>query len=518
MKRSTFIDQVRNAKELWDVIVIGGGATGLGVAVDAASRGYRTLLLEQNDFAKATSSRSTKIAHGGVRYLEQCDFGMVFEGLHERGRMIKNAPHLVYPLKYVIPTTHYWELPFFGAGLTLYDLLAGGMSLGRSLILSKTRALQHLPTLNPDKLCGGILYMDGQFDDARLAMTLALTLADHGGVPLNYFPVDSLVKENGRVVGVLAHDAMAEQRFEIRGKVVINATGIFTDFIRRMDDKNSDQMLSVSQGTHIVVDKSFLPGTTALMIPKTDDGRLLFGIPWYDRLVLGTTDIARKDIPLEPHPMEEEIDFIVRNANRYLSKTVERKDILSVFAGLRPLVKAEGATSTAKLSRLHRIVVSESSLVSVAGGKWTTYRRMGEDTMERAIKVAGLDYKPSPTRDMPLHGSMEVSDRSPNSVYGSDISRINDLVSQDKTLAEKIHPNLPYNFAEIVWAVREESATSLEDVLSRRTRSLLLDARASIEIAPRVAQLVAKELGRDSAWEKAQVEEYTQLAKTYLPA
>lgn len=518
MNRNSHLERIRSEKQPWDVLVIGGGATGLGVAVDAASRGYRTILLEQHDFAKATSSRSTKIAHGGVRYLEQFDFGLVFEALHERGRMIQNAPHLVYPLKYVVPAYHYWELPFFGAGLKFYDALSGRSSLGPSLILSKKETLEHLSTIAPEKLVGGILYMDGQFDDARLALTLALTLADLGGVPLNYAPVESLIKTNGRVTGVVAHDAETGKQFEVHAKVVINATGIFTDFVRRMDEPAAEQMLSVSQGTHIVVDRSFMPGTTALMIPKTEDGRLLFGIPWYDRVVIGTTDIPLKDIQLEPKPLDEEIEFILRNANLYLSKTITRKDILSVFAGLRPLVRAEGASTTSKLSRSHRIVVSNSKLVTITGGKWTTYRRMAEDTLDQAAHVGGLEFKHSGTRDLQLHGHMEVTDRSPNSVYGSDIGKIEKLALAEKNLGEKIHPNLPYTLAEILWAVREEMGRTLEDVLARRTRSLLLDAHASIEAAPRVAQLMAGELKYDSSWEQAQVKEYTALAKAYLPS
>lgn len=517
MNRKDLLNRVASQKE-WDVIVIGGGATGLGVALDSVSRGFKTVLLEQHDFAKATSSRSTKIAHGGVRYMQQADFGLVYEALHERGRMIQNAPHLVYPLKYVIPASQYWELPFFGVGLKFYDALSGHSSLGPSLVLSKKEAIEHLPTINPDKLVGGILYMDGQFDDARLALTLAVTTADHGGVPLNYCPVDGLLKTNGIVDGVAAHDVFTGQKFELKAKIVINATGIFTDFIRRMDEPHAEQMLSVSQGTHIVVDGSFLPTTTALMIPKTEDGRLLFGIPWYGKLVIGTTDIPKKEIPLEPIPMKEEIDFIVKHANKYLTKQIHHDDILSAFAGLRPLVRAKGASSTKKLSRTHRIELSDSKLLTITGGKWTTYRRMAQDTIDEAIKVAGLPNRPTGTKDMPLHGAMEVPDRTPNSVYGSDIAKIEALAKVEPGLEQTIHPRLPYTFAECLWSIREESTTSLEDILSRRTRSLLLDARASMEAAPKVAHLIARELGHDAKWEQNQVEEYLALAKTYLPA
>lgn len=517
MNRAGFLKRVRASGETWDVIVVGGGATGLGVAVDAAARGFRTVLFEQHDFAKATSSRSTKIAHGGVRYLEQGDVGLVFEALHERGLMIRNAPHLAYPLTYVVPAFHWWDLPFYGIGLKLYDALAGRSSLGASLVLDREKTLRHLPTVKSDRLVGGILYMDGQFDDARLALALAMTLADQGGIPLNYCPVESLLKTDGRVDGVMVRDLEGGESFEVRGRVVINAGGIFTDSVRRMDDRNAESILSVSQGSHIVVDRSFLPSKTALLIPKTDDGRVLFGIPWYDRLIIGTTDIPKKESLLEPRPLREEIDFLIGQTGRYLAQPITHADILSVFSGLRPLVRAEGTSNTAKLSRSHRIEVSPSKLVSISGGKWTTYRRMAQDTMDRAIREAGLERRPAATKTLKLHGYMEVTDRSPNSVYGSDLAGIGRLEQEHPEWKEALHPRLPYRLSEAVWAVRHEMARTLEDVLSRRTRSLLLDARASMEAAPRVAGIMAAELGWDGDRKGKQVGLYLELARNYLP-
>jgi len=518
MNRTEMLGRLRAGDE-WDVIVIGGGATGLGVAVDSASRGFRTVLVEQHDFAKATSSRSTKIAHGGVRYLEQGDVGLVFEALHERGLMIENAPHLVYPLTYVVPAFSWLDIPFYGVGLKLYDALAGSSSLGPSLILGKKKTLGHLPTIKSDRLVGGILYMDGQFDDARLALALAMTFADQGGTILNYCRVDFLSKEGGRVNGVAVTDLESGESHQLRGKTVVNATGIFSDSIRRLDQAGAEPVLSVSQGSHIVVDRSFLPSSTALLIPKTDDGRVLFGIPWYDRLIVGTTDISKKESLLEPRPMPEEIDFLIEQTSRYLTRKITHGDILSAFSGLRPLVRAEGAGSTAKLSRSHRIEVSDTGLISIVGGKWTTYRRMAQDTMDRVIAEAGLQFRRSATKQLALHGKMEVTDRSPNSVYGSDLARIDELERSNPAWAEKIHARLPYRFSEVVWAVREEMALHLEDVLARRTRSLLLDARASLECARKVAELMAAELGRDGNgdWVEQELGNYQELARGYLP-
>ena len=517
MNRKKLLETLRTGKP-WDVIVVGGGATGLGVAVDAASRGLKTVLLERSDFAKATSSRSTKIAHGGVRYLQQGDIPLVYEALHERGLMIQNAPHLVHPLTYVVPTFKWWELPFYGIGLKVYDALSGFTSLGRTKILNRAKALEYLPTIRRE-INGGVLYMDGQFDDARLALILALTMNDLGGVPLNYMKVTALTKDGGRINGVTARDEISGEEFTISGRVVVNATGIFTDEIRHMDEPSAHHLLSVSQGAHIVVDKSYLPGTTAFMIPKTEDGRVLFGIPWHDRLVIGTTDIPRPGAELEPKPLEEEIEFLVHHANKYLTKTLERKDVLSVFAGLRPLVAAGDGKQTKKLSRNHRIIVSDAGLVTIAGGKWTTYRRMAEQTVDRVIKVGGLAAKPCPTKHLPLHGYLDVSVTKdiPETVYGTDWLEIKKITDANSELAEKIHPRLPYSTAEIVWSLRSEQALTLDDVLARRTRSLLLDARAAVEIAPKIAALMAKELDRDETWVKQQTEEFTELARRYLP-
>jgi len=517
MERAKLLETLRDRKEPWDVVVIGGGATGLGVAVDAAARGLKTVLLEQNDFAKGTSSRSTKIAHGGVRYLEEGDIPLVYEGLHERKLMIQNAPHLVHPLTYVVPTFRWWELPFYGIGLTMYSALAGFTGLGRTQILSRAKALEHLPTMRKE-INGGVLYMDGQFDDARLALTLAATAYDRGAVPLNYMKVTGLQKDGERICGVVVRDEETDEEFGIAARVVVNATGIFTDDIRHMDEPNAHHLLSVSQGAHIIVDKSYLPSNTAFLIPKTDDGRVLFGIPWHDRLLIGTTDIPREEAELEPRALEEEIEFLVHHSNKYLTKKLERKDILSVFAGLRPLVAAGDGKQTKKLSRNHRIVVSKTGLITIVGGKWTTYRRMAEQTVDRAVRVGKLNAQPCSTKHMPLHGYLDIAITKdvPETVYGTDWPEIKKLADADAELAKKIHSNLPYTFAEIVWSVRHEQARTLDDVLARRTRSLLLDARAAIEIAPCIAALLAKELGRDDAWAAKQTEDFVVLAQRYL--
>ena len=491
---------------LWDVIVIGGGASGLGTAVEAASRGYKTLLLEAHDYAKGTSSRSTKLVHGGVRYLAQGHLHLVHESLHERGLLKCNAPHLVHDLGFLIATYQLWRWPFYGIGLKLYDLLAGKLNLRPSRPLGRKAALAHIPTLKPSQLKGGLLYFDGQFDDSRLAITLMRTLEDQGGVALNAAPVTSLLKAGGRVTGVRFTDSETGTAHTAQGRVVINATGIFVDGVRRLDNADIAPMLTPSQGVHIVVDRRFLPGDTALMVPKTNDGRVLFAVPWHDRTLIGTTDTPVPEISLEPRALESEIDFILKTAGDYLDPVPQRSDILSVFAGLRPLVKAKTA-DTKSLSREHTLVVSESGLITLTGGKWTTYRRMGEDTIDLAVSEAGLPLRPSVTSGLRLHGWLENGD-----VYGSDKAAVEALPGANT----KLHPNLPYTEAEVRWAVRFEQARSIEDVLARRLRNLLLDAAASMVIAPRVAEIMAEELGRDEKWQAAQVETFTALARGYM--
>lgn len=515
MMRSELLDRV-TASESWDVIIIGGGATGLGTAVDAAARGYKTVLLEGVDFAKGTSSRSTKLVHGGVRYLAQGDVKLVYEALKERGLMRRNAPHIVHSREFIVPAYTWWYKPFYGAGLLLYSLLAGSLGLGFAKLISAAEALRRAPTLEPKGLRGGVVYYDGQFDDTRYAVSLLRTFQDLGGMALNYAPVTSIVKQNGKATGVQARDAETGTEFTLHGKAVVNATGVYADAVRKLDDRQSKQMLSPSQGIHIVLDRSFLPGESAIMIPKTDDGRVLFAVPWYNRVVVGTTDTPVKEASLEPRALDEEIAFVMSHAARYLSRDPREEDVLSIYAGLRPLVKAAEGTSTAALSRDHTLVVAPSGLITITGGKWTTYRHMAEDTVNHVADVGGLPKQPCTTEHLKLHGWLEQPEADPFGVYGSDAPALRTLMAEQPGWAEQLHPNLPYRVGEVVWAARYEMARTVEDVLARRTRALLLDARASQECAPKVAKLLAGELGRDAAWQQAQIKEYHTLANGYL--
>ncbi len=519
MNRDAMIAALEGGTRVWDLLVIGGGATGLGCAIDAASRGYDTLLLEQHDFAKGTSSRSTKLVHGGVRYLKQGNIALVLEALKERGLLLKNAPHLVRNLAFIVPNYDWWEGPFYGIGLKMYDLLAGKQGFGRSKTLSREKTMEHIPTLEPDGLIGGVIYYDGQFDDARLAINMAQTAAEQGGVLLNYMRVTGLVKEHGEVRGVEAVDQETGTAYTLRARAVINATGVFTDDIRRLDDPDAPPMISPSQGVHLVLDRSFLPGSTAIMVPRTDDGRVLFAIPWHDCVVVGTTDTPVDAPSLEPRAFDEEIDFILTHAARYLTKDPAPEDVLSVFAGLRPLVGSTGEEDTASLSRDHTLHISKSGLVTITGGKWTTYRKMAEDTIDQAATLAELEERPSSTRELHIHGYHRHADEfGPLQDYGSDAPALQNLMRERPALREPLHPKHPVVAAQVVWAVRHEMARTVEDVLARRTRLLLLDARASIEMAPKVAALMAAELGRDDAWQQAQVAQYRALAEGYLIA
>ncbi|HEV3412333.1 MAG TPA: glycerol-3-phosphate dehydrogenase/oxidase [Puia sp.] len=513
----------------WDFCIIGGGATGLGVAVDAASRGYSTLLLEEYDFAKGTSSRATKLIHGGVRYLQQGNIKLVTEALHERGILRRNAPHLVKNQSFIVPNYKWWEGPYYGLGLKVYDWMAGELGLGKSRWLSREEVLELAPTLDAEGLRGGVMYHDGQFDDARLAINLAQTAAGQGAVLLNYFRVDGLIKTDGRVTGVRATDQLNRGSFEVAAAAVINATGVFTDNILRLDDPHAAQVIAPSQGVHIILDKSYLPGKAAILVPHTDDGRVLFAVPWHDKIIVGTTDTPVSRPTIEPRALPEEVDFILQQIGRYLQKVPTRKDIRSVFAGLRPLVKSS-SKRTAELARDHLILVSDSGLITITGGKWTTYRRMAEDTVNKAIQRAGLSARACVTETLPIHGSggeagAQTGGREaggsgadePLQIYGSDAEAIRALAAANPKWGERLHQRLPYIQAEIVWAVREELCMTVEDALSRRTRSLLLDAMAAIECAPLVASLLAAELGRDEAWEQQQITYFRELAGNYLP-
>jgi glycerol-3-phosphate dehydrogenase len=517
MKRDRALSQIKNSSEPWDFLVIGGGATGLGVGVDAAARGYRTLLVEQADFAKGTSSRSTKLVHGGVRYLKQGNISLVLEALRERGLLCENAPHLVHSLSFIVPIYSWWEGPFYGIGMKIYDRLAGKLGLTASQVLSREDTLRHIPTLETEGLQRGVSYCDGQFDDSRLAVNLAQTIFNLGGAAINYMQVVSLIKEDDLVTGAVVRDMETGEDYPIRAKAVINATGVFSDGVRRMDEPAAKTVLAASRGTHLVLPRVFLPGDSAIMVPHTPDGRVLFAVPWHDRVLVGTTDIPDDDITLEPIATEDEIDFILTNVAKYLSKHPKRRDVLSVFTGLRPLVKAGDATNTAALSRDHTILISNSGLLTIAGGKWTTYRKMAQDAVDQAQTMAGLDERPCRTEHLQIHGwSRQEIEEANLRVYGADALLIREIARTQPEFSAKLHPELPYTAAEIVWAVREEMARTVEDALSRRTRALLLGARASIECAPRVAEIMAAELGLDDSWRRQAVDAYNNVARNYV--
>lgn len=519
MDRNHALHTIRDRTEPWDLIIIGGGATGLGAAVDAASRGYDVVLFEQADFAKGTSSRSTKLVHGGVRYLQQGNVSLVMEALSERGRLLKNAPHLVSDLAFIVPSYVWWESPFYGMGLKVYDLLAGKYGFGRSRHLSRDRVVEEIPSIQTDGLRGGTRYFDGQFDDARLAISLAMTAWEQGAVLANYVRVTNLLKDQEGVAnGVTVTDLETGETTDVIGKVIVNATGPQTDSVRRLDHPDAEAIVAPSQGVHIVLDRSFIPGDSAIMVPHTDDGRVMFAIPWYDVAVIGTTDTPLDTIDLDPVPFDHEIDFILDTANRYLSRPATRADIKSVFAGIRPLVKAGSGGSTAALSRDHTILIDpDSGLMTVVGGKWTTYRKMAEDVVDQASMLADLSPAPCVTESLPIHGHHENPDTLGRlSFYGSDAENVDALARSDSELAEPIHPALDINAAQVVWACRHEMARTVEDVLSRRSRSLLFDARAAMDAAETVAHLMAKELGRDNDWVADQVSTFQELAGDYV--
>lgn len=522
MKREILIDQVKKSgtDTLWDFVIIGGGATGLGIAVDAASRGYKTILLEQADFAKATSSRSTKLVHGGVRYLQKGDVALVREALHERGYLSRNAPHLVKNQRFIIGNYKWWEKPFYTVGLAIYDLLAGRMGLGHSLPMSKKEVIKHIPQIEQKNLRGGVCYHDGQFDDSRLAINLMQTAIENGAVVINYAGVTGLIKDQKKkVAGVVVKDHLSGDSFELTAKCVINATGIFVDDIIKMDNSNEKPLVRPSQGVHVVVDKSFLNSEDAIMVPKTSDGRVMFGVPWHNRLILGTTDTPVRDFVLEPKALEEEVDFILETAGRYLTAKPQRKDVLCVFAGLRPLAapnKQSDETKTKEISRSHKLLASESGLITITGGKWTTYRLMAEETVDFAVKTKQLTFKPCKTKHLKIHGYKETHDRNNHLyIYGSDQEGILNLQRSNPEYSERLHERLDFTVSEVVWAVQKEMACTVDDVLARRVRALFMDAKASIEMAPVVASIMAKELQKDQKWEEEQVQEYSEIAKSY---
>jgi len=520
MDRNQMLKRIEDQPDkVWDVIVIGGGATGLGTALDSTTRGYSTLLLEQSDFAKGTSSRSTKLVHGGVRYLAQGDISLVLEALHERGLLKKNAPHLFRDQSFIIPNYRWWTGPFYTVGMKVYDMMAGRLGLAPSEHISKEEVLEAIPNLSEDDLVGGVIYYDGQFDDARLAVNLAQSISENEGTIINYCKVEGLIKSPEHMItGVLARNIETGKRYKIRARAVINATGVFVDDLLKMDEPDSPPRVAPSQGIHIVLDASFLQGDSAIMIPKTSDGRVLFAVPWHGRVIVGTTDTPINDISLEPRALEEEIEFILNTASAYLERDPTRQDVLSVFAGLRPLAAPQdGSTETKEISRSHKLMVSLSGLVTITGGKWTTYRKMAQDTIDKAALIAGLEDRKCATRRMPIHGFAKNVDRDDHlHIYGSDKVHIKRLIVQRPELGEPIHPNLPFLKAEVVWAVRHEMARTVEDILARRTRALFLDARASIQMAEPVAYLMANELNWTDDHAVNEINNYKRLARGYL--
>jgi glycerol-3-phosphate dehydrogenase len=518
MNRAEFSQRIINRSEPWDLAVVGGGATGVGIAVDAAARGYDVVLLEQSDFGKGTSSRSTKLIHGGVRYLQRGNVSLVIEALKERGFLFHNAPHLVHDLPFVVPNYQWWEAPFYGIGLKVYDLLAGKYGFGRSELLSREQVLRRIPTLEREGLRGGVLYHDGQFDDSRLLINLVQTAAEQGACVLNYAAVLRLNKNSdGSIAGLVFRDAESGAEHSLRARCVVNATGPFSDALRRQDDSSARPMIAPSQGVHFVLARSFLPGNTAIMVPHTRDGRVMFAIPWHGHAVVGTTDTPITELNLEPRPLAGEIDFILETAGGYLAKRPTRADILSVFTGIRPLVKAGDEANTAALSRDHTITISKSGLLTIAGGKWTTYRKMAEDCVDHAILLARLTERPCATRGLAIHGChQEAGDKGSLAAYGSDASKIGELVRVEPELGDPLHPALAINGAQVVWAVRQEMARTVDDVLARRTRAVFLNARAAIAMAPTVARLMARELTRDESWQQKQIDDFKQIAAGFL--
>jgi glycerol-3-phosphate dehydrogenase len=503
MNRKEIINNIKNRSKPWDFIIIGGGATGIGCAVDAASRGFDVLLLEQSDFGKGTSSRSTKLVHGGVRYLAQGNLSLVREALKERGILLKNAPHLVRSMKFIVPCYSLWQKFFYGTGLKIYNFLSGKYGFGKSRILSKKETIEHLPNIKQENLSGGVLYFDGQFDDTRLLIDLTKTAIGKGAVLLNYVRVFGFAKNSsGKVCGVNFTDEETGELFEAKAKVVINATGAFCDSIRKFSDNNSKNMIAPSQGIHLVFDKKFLNSDDAIMIPKTSDGRVLFAIPFHNKTLVGTTDTPIEKAELEPQAFENEIEFILETAKNYLTKSPKREDILSIFVGIRPLVKFTDAKNTAALSRDHTIEIDEANLLTIAGGKWTTYRAMAEDAVNQAIKLGYLPNKKCVTENLKIEDEKSVI--------------VKKLIEENPDLAEKIHEDFEYQKAEIIYALRNEMARKIEDILARRTRILFLDARAALESAPLIADIMAKELNKDDEWVESQISDFNETAKIYL--
>lgn len=515
MNRKEQLDKLSNAKE-FDIIIIGGGATGLGCAVDAAKRGFKTLLLEKNDFAKGTSSRSTKLVHGGVRYLAQGNIRLVREALYERGRLLKNAPHLCHKLSFVVPSYKWWHKWFYGIGLWVYEFLSGKLSLGKTKLLTTKQTLKYLPDLLVHNINGGILYFDGQFDDSRLAVNLAQTAVELGATVINYCGVTGFIKNGLAITGVIAKDELSGNGIEVKAKVVINATGVFADQILQLAEGHSEITIAPSQGIHLVIDKHHFKGKAGMMLPKTDDGRVLFFIPWEGKVLLGTTDTPIEHISDEPRPLKEEIDFIISHFNRFSASNIHYSDIKSVFVGLRPLAKVGNIKKTSVMPRDHVIKVLPSGLVHVTGGKWTTYRSMAQHTINLAIQNSKLKYIACKTRGLKIHGWTRKKYNNHLSVYGEDAETILKILEENVALSAKIHESYPFTRAEIKWVIENEMAETVEDILARRIRLLFLDAKAAIEAAPVVASILASLKRKNKKWEKDQIDKFNKLAEGYL--
>ncbi|UMB60209.1 glycerol-3-phosphate dehydrogenase/oxidase [Lutibacter sp. A80] len=518
MKRDEMISKVKNHSGEFDFIIIGGGATGIGIALEASARGYSVILLEMSDFTKSTSSKSTKLMHGGVRYLAQGDVGLVREAVVERGLMLQNAPHLVKSQSFIIPTHGLFDEVLYTVGLTFYDLLAGKLSLGRSKRISKSKTLKRISLINPDKISAGVVYYDGQFDDSRLAVNTLQSAVERGAIVLNYCNVTGLIKdEKGLVKGVSFVDEETSEKHEVLGKQIVNATGVFADDVLQMDSPGAEKTIAPSQGVHLILDKSFLPGDDAITIPKTDDGRVLFLVPWHNKVIVGTTDTPIEKESLEPVALEEEIGFILSTASRYLTKAPKRSDVLSVFAGLRPLAAPKGdGNKTKEISRSHKIYTSDSGLLTIVGGKWTTFRRMGQDLVDKAEKNHGWPRISSKTKHLKIHGYKENVDYdNPLYFYGSDEDAILELASKNGN-KNYISKKLQVIEAQVLWAIENEMCRTVEDFLARRTRCQLLDAQESIKIAPRVAEIMAEALDKDENWIKQQVESYINVTLNYI--
>ena len=514
MNRSHLIKELNN-NSTWDIIIIGGGATGLGTAVDASSRGYKTLLLEQADFCKGTSSKATKLVHGGVRYLAQGNIQLVREASIERGLLYKNAPHLFKNLMFIIPNYSYFNNILYTVGLKFYDMLSGSLSLGSSTFLSKSKGLKKIKNIDASNLKGFTTYHDGQFDDSRLGINLAQTAINFGGSALNYFKVDNLIKSNDKITGVVATDLESKRTYELKAKVVINATGVYADQILEFDSKISKKIIQPSQGIHIILPKHFYPNDEALMIPKTSDGRVLFIIPWHDKIIIGTTDTKVNCFDLEPTALHVEIDFILENCKKYLVTSPNKSDILSVFAGLRPLA-ATTTDKTKEISRSHKIIVSKSNLITIIGGKWTTYRKMAEDVIDKAINRNLLSDKKCQTKNLKIHGYLINSEiNNPLYFYGSDLVQIKNIENENMEFLKKIHPNYPYTIACLIFSIRNEMVLKVEDFLARRIRLLFLDVEAALASAELVAQIIAKELGKNEQWIVEEINLFTKLCKRY---